>query len=52
MVAVPTHSKHPPVLKGDQYVDVTENDEAGFLVTLIQASDPDNDTLWFDIVGK
>lgn len=52
VVAVPTTSLHAPLVKGDQRVEVTESDKPGFLVALIQASDPDNDTLWFDIVGK
>lgn len=33
-------------------VKLTEGDQIGFLVGLIQASDADNDTLWYDIVGK
>lgn len=43
----------PPQIKtNDQHVEVTENDNPGFLVTLIQAYDDDNDQLWFDIIGK
>lgn len=43
---------NPPQIKtNDQHVEVTENDNPGFLVTLIQAYDEDNDQLWFDIIG-
>lgn len=45
-------NKHPPQIKtNDQHVDITESDVPGFLVTLIQAHDEDNDHLWFDIIG-
>lgn len=47
-----TENIHPPQIKiSDQRVEVTENDNPGFLVTLIQAYDEDNDQLWFDIIG-
>lgn len=53
VVAMPKENPHPPQIKtSDQHVDVTENDLPGFLVTLIQAYDEDNDQLWFDIIGK
>lgn len=46
-------NEHSPQIKtNDQHVDITENDVPGFLVTLIQAYDEDNDHLWFDIIGK
>lgn len=39
-----------PVPKHLTPVKVTESDTPGFLVTLVQATDPDNDTIWYDIV--
>ncbi|XP_017769468.1 PREDICTED: fat-like cadherin-related tumor suppressor homolog isoform X4 [Nicrophorus vespilloides] len=50
VVDVPPKSKNPPIIKQPQSSEITEKDEIGFLVTLVQASDPDNDTLWYDIV--
>lgn len=54
VVDTPTSKENinPPQIKtSDQRVEVTENDNPGFLVTLIQAYDEDNDQLWFDIIG-
>ncbi|XP_037031417.1 fat-like cadherin-related tumor suppressor homolog isoform X7 [Bradysia coprophila] len=52
VVSIPKESEHPPRIKtSDQHVEVTENDSPGYLVTLVQAYDEDNDQLWFDIVG-
>ncbi|XP_060526655.1 fat-like cadherin-related tumor suppressor homolog isoform X2 [Cylas formicarius] len=51
VVPVPETSKHPPTVKTPQPVKLTEGDGIGFLVALIQATDLDNDTLWYDIVG-
>jgi protocadherin Fat 1/2/3 len=33
-------------------VEITESDQAGYLVALIQASDEDGDLLWYDIIGE
>lgn len=33
-------------------MQVTESDQAGFLVALMQASDKDGDPLWYDILGE
>lgn len=52
VVPVPAKSKHPPIVKTPQPTEITERDDVGYLVALIQASDQDNDTLWYDIVGK
>lgn len=53
VVKIPDISDHAPQMKiPDQQVDVTESDSPGFLVALMQATDVDNDRLWFDIVGK
>lgn len=53
VVAVTKQSTHAPIVKTpDQLVEVTENDAPGFLVTLVQALDEDDDQLWFDIIGE
>lgn len=52
VVPVPKKSVHFPTIKATQPVEVTERDPPGFLVALIEATDADNDTLWYDIVGK
>lgn len=54
VVNTPTSKENinkPQIKINDQHVEVTENDNPGFLVTLIQAYDDDNDQLWFDIIG-
>lgn len=53
VVETPKKSEHPPVFKtNNQSVEVTESDEVGFLVALVQATDKDGDSLWYDILGK
>lgn len=50
---VPEESEHAPVVTTpNQHVEVTESDVPGYLVTLIQATDEDNDQLWYDIIGE
>lgn len=52
-VAANPNSKHAPVIHNpNQQVQVTESDDVGYLVTLVQASDEDGDKLWFDIIGE
>lgn len=54
VVATPNseENNHAPQIKtSNQHVEVTENDNPGFLITLIQATDEENDQLWFDIIG-
>lgn len=52
IVSVPEESEHPPQIKTpNQHFDVTENDNIGYHVTMIQAEDEDDDKLWFDIIG-
>ena len=52
VVSVPLESAHPPQVKlPNQRVEVTESDREGYLVTLIQGYDEDEDFLWYDIVG-
>ncbi|XP_034945358.1 fat-like cadherin-related tumor suppressor homolog isoform X2 [Chelonus insularis] len=51
VVETPKNSKYPPVFKtNNQTAAVTESDHVGFLVALVQATDKDGDTLWYDIV--
>ncbi|XP_051157574.1 fat-like cadherin-related tumor suppressor homolog [Leptopilina boulardi] len=51
VVELPTESENPPVFKtNNQTVKITESDKVGFLVALVQATDKDGDTLWYDIV--
>ncbi|XP_050293822.1 fat-like cadherin-related tumor suppressor homolog isoform X3 [Anthonomus grandis grandis] len=50
IVPVPKTSKNPPVVKTPSAAKLTEGDPIGFLVSLIQATDYDNDSLWYDIV--
>lgn len=51
IVDAPDDSVHAPkIISLDQSVDVTENDQPGYLVTYIQAEDIDNDRLWYDII--
>ena len=55
MTAIPvkSNSEHPPtILNTEQQVQVTESDDVGYLVALIQGSDKDGDKLWYKIVGK
>jgi protocadherin Fat 1/2/3 len=50
IVDAPDDSIHPPkIISSDQTVDVTENDQPGYLVTFFQAEDEDNDRLWYEI---
>lgn len=45
-------SLHAPIVKDlDKHVEVTENEKLGFLVTVIQGLDEDDDFLWYEIVG-
>lgn len=47
-----TPSLHAPIIKDlDKHVEVTENEKLGFLVTVIQGFDEDDDFLWYDIVA-
>jgi protocadherin Fat 1/2/3 len=53
VVDVPDESEFAPQIKiPNQHVEVTESDTPGFLVALIQASDEDDNQLWYDIIGK
>ncbi|XP_059608235.1 fat-like cadherin-related tumor suppressor homolog, partial [Phlebotomus argentipes] len=52
VVDVPVESQHAPHVKHtEQHVEITESDQPGFLVTLVQAADEDDDILWYDIVS-
>jgi protocadherin Fat 1/2/3 len=51
VVDAPDDSLHAPkIISADQTVDVTENDQPGYLVTYFQAQDEDNERLWYDII--
>ncbi|XP_076376857.1 FAT atypical cadherin kugelei isoform X4 [Megalopta genalis] len=51
VVEIPKESENSPVFRtNNQSVEVTESDEVGFLVALVQAIDKDGDSLWYDIV--
>ncbi|XP_055371961.1 fat-like cadherin-related tumor suppressor homolog [Condylostylus longicornis] len=51
VVPIPDISEHAPIIKSSEHeVEVTESDRPGFLVTLIQATDEDNEQLWYDII--
>lgn len=56
VIAVPVaaSSPHPPIIEGppSSQVTVLENDAIGHLVKLIEANDPDDDQLYYDIVGE
>lgn len=53
VVEAPKESENPPFFKtNNQSVEITESDEVGFLVTLVQATDKDGDALWYDILGE
>ncbi|XP_058985182.1 fat-like cadherin-related tumor suppressor homolog isoform X2 [Musca domestica] len=52
VIPILEQSKAPPSIKTtNSLVEVTESDKAGFLVTLIQASDEDSEHLWYNISG-
>ncbi|XP_044007072.1 fat-like cadherin-related tumor suppressor homolog isoform X2 [Aphidius gifuensis] len=51
VIEIPKDSKYSPVFKlNNQTAAVTESDEVGFLVALVQATDKDGDILWYDII--
>lgn len=53
VVETPKASENPPIfITANQNIEVMESDEIEYLVTLMQATDKDGDTLWYDIVGK
>ena len=46
-------SKHAPsFVHKNMTVRVSENDPPGFLVTVVQATDEDEDHLWYKITGE
>lgn len=53
VIPISTNSPHAPVIKADDSrIDVTESDRPGFLVALVQATDEDNDHLWYNLTGE
>ncbi|KAF8791564.1 Fat-like cadherin-related tumor suppressor [Argiope bruennichi] len=53
VVSVPEISKHPPVIQPieTQTIVVSESEHVGNLVAMMQAEDPDGDSIWFFISG-
>ncbi|KAG8191614.1 hypothetical protein JTE90_018546 [Oedothorax gibbosus] len=53
VVAVPESSKHPPVIQpiDPQAIVVSESEQVGNLVAMVQAEDPDGDSIWYSISG-
>lgn len=53
VISIKKDSEHPPLIdKPEQQVQVTESDEIGYLVALVQATDEDGDRIWYRIVGE
>ncbi|KAK6637236.1 hypothetical protein RUM44_007650 [Polyplax serrata] len=51
VISIKKDSEHPPLIdKPEQQVQVTESDEIGYLVALVQATDEDGDRIWYRIV--
>nr|XP_022919754.1 fat-like cadherin-related tumor suppressor homolog isoform X3 [Onthophagus taurus] len=50
VIATPPSTSAPPSIIQPVKMEITENDIPGFLVTLLQATDPDGDSLWYDII--
>lgn len=50
IIPKPAESAHAPVVKTPPSAQITEEDTIGFHVALIQATDEDNDVLWYDII--
>ncbi|XP_052738209.1 fat-like cadherin-related tumor suppressor homolog isoform X2 [Bicyclus anynana] len=48
---VPPGAGAPPALRAPPPLQVAELDAPGFLLTLLQAADPEGDALYYDIVG-
>lgn len=53
VVNLPDSTTSPPHVKNNFLnAKVTESDKIGHLVTKIQAYDENNNTLWYEIIGK
>lgn len=53
VLKIPENSKHVPEIQNpNQKVDITESDTIGYIVTLINAVDKDQDYLWYRIESK
>ena len=52
VASLPSTSAHPPVISPLHPAQVMETDPPGHLVAFVTAEDPDNDTLWYSIVGE
>lgn len=54
VVPVPENSPNPPIIHPmeSQSIVVSESENVGNLVAMVQAEDPDSDTLWYSISGN
>lgn len=54
VVSIPESSPNPPIIHPieSHTIVVSESENVGNLVAMIQAEDPDSDTLWYSISGK
>lgn len=53
VVNLPDSTTSPPHVKNNFLnAKITESEKIGHLVTQIQAYDENNDTLWYEIIGK
>lgn len=51
VIEVPDDSPNPPkIIPSDNSIDIAENEKPFQMVTHIQATDEDNDRLWYDII--
>ncbi|XP_042896565.1 fat-like cadherin-related tumor suppressor homolog isoform X3 [Parasteatoda tepidariorum] len=53
VISIPVSSKSPPVIQPleSQSLVISESEKVGNLVAMIQADDPDGDSLWYSISG-
>ncbi|XP_035227160.1 fat-like cadherin-related tumor suppressor homolog isoform X3 [Stegodyphus dumicola] len=53
VISVPGSSKSPPVIHPmeSQTLVVSESEHVGNLVAMVQAEDPDGDTIWYSLAG-
>ncbi|GIX90246.1 fat-like cadherin-related tumor suppressor homolog [Caerostris extrusa] len=53
VISVPENSKHPPIIQPleSQTIVVSESEHVGNLVAMMQAEDPDGDSIWYSLSG-
>lgn len=54
VVSIPENSPNAPIIHPieTQAIVVSESENVGNLVAMVQAEDPDSDTLWYSISGE